>query len=118
MKKKIMALFAFAGATLGAMAADTPTFPGGEEALSQYIAANIKYPVSAKENGVEGVVSVRFTVKADGSVGSIKIVRMVDPDLEQEAIRLVKGMPAWTPADKDGTPVDAPAEISVPFVLE
>ncbi len=67
---------------------------------------------------MEASVNVGFIVQTDGSIGSIKIIRMVDPDLEQEAIRLVKNMPAWTPADKDGTPVDAPAEVAVPFVLE
>lgn len=99
------------------MAADKPTFPGGEEALNKYISDNLVYPEAAKENGVEGIVTVGFIVKIDGSIGTIKIVRMVDPDLEQEAIRLVKNMPAWIPADKDGTPVDAPAEVAVPFVL-
>lgn len=113
-----MTLLAVAGMTYGAMAADVPVFPGGEDALKEYISSNMKYPAPARNNGVEGVVNVSFIVKADGSIGSIKIVRMVDPDLEQEAIRLVKEMPRWTPADRDGAPVDAPAEVSVPFVLD
>lgn len=64
------------------------------------------------------MVTVQFTVNTDGSIGSIKIVRMVDPDLEQEAIRIVKKMPAWIPADKDGSPVESTAEVAVPFVLD
>lgn len=99
------------------MAADTPVFPGGESAINEYIAQNLRYPALAKENGIEGVVEVAFTVKADGSVGSIKITRMIDPDLEQEAIRLVKNMPRWTPADKNGAPVDAPVSLRIPFIL-
>lgn len=118
MKKILLSMIMLTGASLALSAADNPTFPGGEEALNEYITTNLKYPAPSKANGVEGIVNVGFIVKSDGSIGSIKIVRMVDPDLEQEAIRLVKNMPAWTPADKDGVPVDAPAEVAVPFVLE
>lgn len=118
MKKFMMSLLMLAGVSFASSAADVPTFPGGEEALNKYITENLKYPASAKEMGVEGVVNVGFIVNIDGSIGSIKIIRMVDPDLEQEAIRLVKNMPAWTPADKDGTPIAASAEVAVPFVLE
>lgn len=100
-----------------ALAASTPEYPGGKEALKTYLATNMKYPQTAIDNGIEGVVDVAFIVKADGSIGAIKIVRMVDPDLETEAIRLVKGMPAWTPADKNGQPVDAPAQVEVEFNL-
>ena len=85
--------------------------------LFQSISENLQYPAMAKENGVEGIVNVAFTVKSDGSIGSIKIVRMIDPDLEQEAIRLVKSMPKWTPADDGGNPVDATATVAIPFIL-
>lgn len=118
MKKYFIALCAMAGLAFGAYAADVPTFPGGDEALKEYIAKNTKYPEHAKELGVEGIVTVQFAVLPDGTIGTIKIVRMVDPDLEQEAIRVVKGMPAWTPADKDGHPVEANAQVDVPFVIE
>lgn len=118
MKKLMMSLLMLAGVSFASLAADVPTFPGGEEALNKYITDNLKYPASAKEMGVEGIVNVGFIVNTDGTIGAIKIIRMVDPDLEQEAIRLVKNMPAWTPADKDGAPVAAPAEVAVPFVLE
>lgn len=117
MKKLLLTIAMVLGIGAGASAADKPTYPGGQEALDTYIATNMKYPATAKENGVEGVVAVVFTVKADGTIGNIKIKRMVDPDLESEAIRLVKNMPAWTPADKNGTPVDAPAEVNINFEL-
>lgn len=94
------------------------SFPGGKEAVEKYIADNLKYPAMAKQNDIEGIVTVAFTVKADGSVGSIKIVRMIDPDLEQEAIRLVKNMPKWNPATDDGKPVDSSEQVSIPFLLE
>lgn len=100
--KKITTLAAAATIALTAAAAQ-PSFPGGEEACNKYITENIKYPQSAKDNGIEGIVNVSFTVMTDGSIGSIKIVNMIDPDLEQEAIRLVKSMPKWTPAEKPTT---------------
>lgn len=118
MKRLMLSLIAGAALCGSAVAADTPQFPGGKEALDNYISSNVKYPATAKENGIEGVVNVTFTVQPDGSIGSIKIVRMVDPDLEQEAIRVVKSMPAWEPAEKDGTPVAAGASVAIPFTLE
>ncbi|MBD5371277.1 MAG: energy transducer TonB [Bacteroides sp.] len=118
MKKLLLTLTLALAMALGASAAETPTFPGGDTALREYISSNLKYPASAAENGIEGVVSVRFTVHADGSIGTIEIVRMIDPDLEQEAIRLVKGMPAWTPADRGGSPVEATVTLPITFSLD
>lgn len=102
-----------------ALADTTPQYPGGQEALDKYIAENLQYPEAAKANGIEGVVGTAFTVNPDGSIGqkSVRIVRMVDPDLEKEAIRLVLGMPAWIPAEKNGAPVEAPAQVDINFVL-
>ena len=102
----------------GMYAAETPTFPGGDEALAKYINENTKYPSAAKENGVEGVVTVGFVVMTDGSLQNVKVVKMVDPDLEKEALRVVNGMPKWTPAEKNGTPVEAPSKVEIPFILE
>ena len=117
MKRILFTLIALAGfATM--MAGEKPEFPGGQAALDKYLADNVRYPASAKENGVEGIVGVQFIVHTDGSLGTIKIIRMVDPDLEQEAIRVVKNMPAWIPADKNGSPVEASAQVSVPFTLQ
>ncbi|MCH5214455.1 MAG: energy transducer TonB [Muribaculaceae bacterium] len=116
MKKLLLiTMLAFAAAT--AVAADKPQFPGGKAELDQYIATHLIYPPQALANGIEGIVDVAFIVHTDGSIGTIKIVRMVDPDLETEAIRLVKGMPAWIPAEKNGKPVDADAKVEINFEL-
>lgn len=117
MKKLIAALTLTAGIAFSAAADSAPSFPGGQEALNTYIENNLKYPQAAKDNGIEGIVNVSFSVKADGSIGSIKIVRMIDPDLEQEAIRLVKNMPAWTPAEKGGAAVDELVTLPIKFNL-
>lgn len=118
MKKLIFSLALGALFSLTAFAGDQPEFPGGEQALNKYLADNVKYPQVAKDNGVEGIVAVQFIVHTDGSIGTINIVRMIDPDLEQEAVRVVKNMPAWIPAEKNGSPVEASAQVNVPFVLE
>lgn len=118
MKKFVLILMMVVGMSVAAMAADTKAvFPGGATAQSEFISKTLVYPADAKANGVEGVVVVSFTVKTDGSIGNIKIKRMVDPDLEAEAIRVVKKMPAWTPATKDGKPVDSIAEIPFKFSI-
>ena len=113
MKKKLLTLIASAIVGLSAFAAATPQFPGGKEALDNYITTNLKYPERPLNQGIEGVVKVEFTVNTDGSIGSIKIVRLVDPDLEAEAIRLVKSMPAWIPADQGPDT----ATVEIPFLI-
>lgn len=119
MKKLLLTLAVAIGSIFAVDAAKVAaSFPGGEAAQQEYIIANLKYPQTAKDNGIEGVVGVLFTVKTDGSIGNIKIKRMVDPDLEAESIRLVKSMPAWVPASNDGIAVESTAEIDIPFTLE
>ena len=112
-----------AAAAIPAMAQTAPSdtvkaqYPGGETALKEYIEANRVYPAAAKRNGIEGIVDVRFIVKTDGAREQISIVRLVDPDLEAEAIRLVKDMPAWTPATIGGKPVDSESTVKVEFLM-
>lgn len=96
----------------------SPQYPGGEEAMQNYITANLVYPDLAKENGIEGVICVEFIVKADGTLNNIRVKRMVDPDLESEALRLVRDMPLWIPATDDGVKIDAPAEVNVNFYIK
>lgn len=118
MKKFIIAVLAALGMCGTAMALTPASFPGGKEAEDAYIKENMKYPEIAKENGIEGVVAVIFVVKADGSIGNIKIKRMVDPDLESESIRLVKYMPKWIPANDNGKAVESQAEVDIAFTLD
>ena len=118
MKKTIFAIMAALSVCFSAMAITPASFPGGKEAEQEYIQNNLQYPQAAKDNGIEGVVCVIFMVNADGSIGNIKIKRMIDPDLESESIRLVKNMPKWNPATDNGTPVESQAEVDVAFTLE
>ncbi|MDR1743641.1 MAG: energy transducer TonB [Dysgonamonadaceae bacterium] len=79
-----------------------PEFPGGIAALMLYLSENIRYPVEAQKNGVQGRVFVRFVVGADGAVNHVGIRRSVSPELDDEAVRVVKTMPKWMPGKQNG----------------
>ena len=76
---------------------EQPSFPGGNEAMMQFLADNIKYPKEAQEKGTEGRVIVNFVVEKDGRLSDFNVVRGVDPLLDSEALRVLKSMPNWTP---------------------
>ncbi len=95
-----------------------PSFPGGTGALMQYLSENIKYPVVAQENGVQGRVVVSFVVERDGSITDVKVVRSVDPSLDREATRVVKAMPNWIPGKQNGSAVRVKYNVPVAFRLQ
>lgn len=95
-----------------------PSFPGGNGALMQYLSDNIKYPVVAQENGVQGRVVVSFVVEKDGSITDVKVVRSVDPSLDREATRVVKAMPKWIPGKQNGSAVRVKYNVPVSFRLQ
>ncbi|MCM1319881.1 MAG: energy transducer TonB [Muribaculaceae bacterium] len=116
--KHLLLTIALAAVSAGVYAATPATFPGGQEALSDYLNANVVYPAFARDNGIEGTVTVLFVVGTDGSISNVKVARPLDPDLEAEAVRIVKNMPNWTPATDDaGTPVSSEATLPVKFRL-
>ena len=118
MKKFLFVIVMLVGMVSSVNAQDgNASFPGGEKAQAEFISKTMVYPASAKENGVEGKVVVSFVVKTDGTIGNIKIKRMVDPDLEAEAIRIVKKMPKWNPAVKDGKAVESIVDFPFNFKL-
>ncbi len=95
-----------------------PLFPGGNSALMQYLHDNMKYPVVAQENGVQGRVTVQFVVEKDGSITGVHVLRGVDPSLDKEAVRVVKSMPRWTPGKQNGTTVRVNYRLPVLFRLQ
>ena len=95
-----------------------PEFPGGQAALMKYINDNIRYPVMAIENGVQGRVTVQFVVTKDGSVGNVTVVRGVDRNLDEEAIRVCKTLPKFIPGKQNGQPVNVWFTLPVTFRLE
>ena len=97
---------------------EMPSFPGGNGALMSYLSSNIKYPVVAQENGVQGRVIVAFVVERDGSITDVKVARSVDPSLDREAQRVVKSMPKWKPGKQNGSAVRVKYTVPVVFRLQ
>ena len=97
---------------------EMPQFPGGQAALLEYLAKNIKYPVVAEENGVQGRVIVTFVVERDGSITDVRVVKSVDPSLDKEAARVVKSMPKWQPGKQNGSAVRVKYTVPVQFRLQ
>ena len=82
-----------------------PQFPGGEAAMQEFLAKNIKYPAIAAENGIEGVVVVRFVVSKTGDIQDVEVLAPVDRALDEEAMRVIKSMPKWIPGKQNGNNV-------------
>lgn len=95
-----------------------PKFPGGDAELYKFIRNNLNYPAMAIENNVEGRVVVQFVVTKDGSIGNVKVVRSVDRDLDNEAIRVCKKLPKFIPGKQNGQPVNVWYTLPVTFKLQ
>ena len=92
-----------------------PQFPGGSEALTKFLKDNIKYPVDAEENGIEGRVILSVMIGKDGSVSNVHVVKSVDPTLDKEALRVVRLMPKWIPGKKNGRATQE--RYTIPFIF-
>ena len=96
-----------------------PEFPGGQQALFKHLSENVKYPVIAQENGIQGRVICQFVVNKDGSIVDVEVVRSGgDPSLDKEAIRVIKSMPKWKPGKQRGKPVRVKYTVPVNFKLQ
>jgi protein TonB len=97
---------------------EMPSFSGGETNLYKYLHDNIKYPEEAKELGIQGRVYVTFVVETDGSITDIKVVRGIGGGCDEEAVRVVKFMPRWTPGKQRGVPVRVQFNLPIKFTLQ
>ncbi len=97
---------------------DMPEYPGGVDALMKFIAENVKYPVEAAKNKIQGKVYVTFDVAEDGKVINSRIARGVAPMLDEEALRVVNSSQAWKPGKIKGKPVKVSYTIPINFKLE
>ena len=95
-----------------------PEFPGGLKELMNYLSANIKYPVEAKDQGIEGRVYINFIVEKDGSVDSAWVLRGIGGGCDEEALRVVREMPDWTPGYQHGEAVRVSYNLPVKFSLD
>jgi len=94
---------------------DMPQFPGGN--VQKWIAKNVKYPVLAMENGIQGKVYIQFVIEKDGSITDVKVVRGVDASLDKEAVRVVQAMPKWKPGKQRNKPVRVSYTLPINFQL-
>lgn len=94
-----------------------PEYPGGNQAVLEYLRTQIKYPTVCRENRIEGRVVVSFTINKDGSVTDCQVVRGVHPALDSEAVRVVSNMQAWRPGYINGNPVRVRYSIPINFRL-
>ena len=95
-----------------------PSFPGGMNALMDYLRKAIKYPPVAEENGIQGRVVCTFVVERDGSVTDVRVAKSVDPSLDKEAVRVVSAMPKWIPGKQNGQSVRVKYTLPVTFRLQ
>lgn len=95
-----------------------PQFPGGEKELYKYVGDHLRYPTMAAENGIQGRVTVQFVVQKDGSIGEVKVIRGKDPDLDKEAVRVVKSLPKFIPGKMNGQAVNVWFTLPITFKLQ
>lgn len=96
---------------------EPPSFPGGEQAMYAFLKNNLRYPEMAAQNNIQGRVTVQFVVEKDGSISNVKVVRGKDPDLDKEAVRVVKSMPKFIPGRMNGQSVRVFYTLPVNFKL-
>lgn len=95
-----------------------PRYTYGEEGLSKFIAHNMRYPVQAKQDGIEGRILCSFIVGSDGSISNIEVVDGIDPALDKEAIRVLGIMPKWVPGENGGEKVNVKCLLPIDFTID
>ncbi|MBK0381566.1 TonB family protein [Pedobacter sp. SD-b] len=95
-----------------------PAFPGGLDAFGKYLGKNLRYPPVAKEAGIQGRVYCQFVVEKDGSLTDIKVVRGIGGGCDEEAIRVLKTSPKWSPGIQNGRPVRVSYTVPIFFQLQ
>lgn len=95
-----------------------PEFPGGMKALMKFLSENIRYPSVAQDNGIQGRVMLDFVVNKDGSIVDVHVLKGVDASLDNEAVRVVKSMPKWSPGRQRGKAVRVKYVLPVVFRLQ
>ena len=95
-----------------------PSFPGGMGELMKFLGQNINYPTLAKESGIQGRVFINFVVEPNGSISNVKVLRGIGGGCDEEAVRVVKSMPKWSPGKQRGKPVRVSYNLPVKFTLQ
>ena len=95
-----------------------PSFPGGMGELMKFLSQNINYPTLAKESGIQGRVFINFVVEPNGKISNVKVLRGIGGGCDEEAVRVVKSMPKWSPGKQRGKPVRVSYNLPVKFTLQ
>jgi protein TonB len=96
---------------------DKPQFPGGEGELLRFLATQVKYPQIARETNIQGTVYAQFVIEKNGKVSNVKVMRGIGGGCDEEAVRVLRAMPDWTPGKQRGMPVRVMFTIPVSFKL-
>ena len=94
------------------------SYPGGNEAMTEFLTQNLQYPEKSKADGTEGKVFVTFVVDKNGNVTGTKILRGVSPEIDAEALRVVSSMPSWNPGRQSGEAVAVQYNLPLNFKLQ
>lgn len=97
---------------------EMPSFPGGDQALLSYIAKNLKYPRAAQRIGVEGRVTMQFVIDIDGSITKVKLIQGIGAGCDEEAIRVLRSLPKFSPGKQRGQPVKVLMQVPINFQLQ
>lgn len=118
--KRFFFVFTFSFVFLSLFAEDKivmPEFPGGVSELKKYLEENIIYPTAARQMEITGEVVVEFTVERSGTLTGFNVVKSLSPELDQEALRVVRGMPDWKCGTKNGVPARVTMTLPINFKL-
>ncbi len=97
---------------------EMPEFPGGEQALISYLASSTNYPHLARSMNIQGTVFVSFVVETDGSISNVELTRGIGGGCDEEALRVISGMPQWKPGKQSGRPVRVSFSSRIVFRLQ
>ncbi|MCW3085477.1 MAG: energy transducer TonB [Bacteroidetes bacterium] len=97
---------------------ELPQFPGGEKAMLEYIKQNINYPKSAQDEGLSGKVYVSFKVTETGKIDSVRLLRGFYDSCDMEALRVIRAMPDWKPALRNGKPISVQFNLPIIFKMQ
>ena len=95
-----------------------PEYPGGDQAMMDFVAKNVQYPQEARDKEISGRVLVSFIVEKDGSIADVKVVKGIGGGCDEEAVRVVKAMPKWKPGKDKGKPVRVSYMMPFTFKLQ
>lgn len=96
----------------------SPMYPNGQDGLIKDVSKSIKYPPAVRKQDIQGKVIIAFIVEKNGTIEKTEIIESAHPDLDAEAVRVIKNLKIWLPGIKNGEPVAVPFVYPINFILE